>query len=62
MPGVSALDCERALDHRLVTTVYQATRNSSELTKSAARTVAEAIGARHLELDVDGLVQSNTST
>jgi NAD+ synthase (glutamine-hydrolysing) len=56
VPEVSALSSERALVHRLVTTVYQATKNSSELTKLAARTVAEAIGARHLELDVDGLV------
>jgi NAD+ synthase (glutamine-hydrolysing) len=42
----------------LLTTVYQSTRNSSEITRNAARRVAEAIGARHLELDVDAIAQS----
>ncbi|HLU67616.1 MAG TPA: NAD(+) synthase [Kofleriaceae bacterium] len=42
---------------RLLTCVYQSTRNSSEVTRSAAREVASAIGARFHELDVDALVQ-----
>jgi len=42
---------------RLLTTAYQATRNSSEVTRKAAADVAGAIGCRHLELDVDHLVQ-----
>ena len=37
---------------QLLTTAYQATENSGDVTKSAARTVAEAIGATHYELDV----------
>ena len=41
---------------RLLLCVYQSTRNSSETTRDAARAVAEAIGAEHLELDVDSLV------
>jgi NAD+ synthase (glutamine-hydrolysing) len=41
----------------LLTTAYQSTRQSSDTTRSAARAVAEALGARHLELDVDELVQ-----
>lgn len=41
----------------LLTTAYQATRNSSDTTRDAARSVARAIGARHLELDVDGLTE-----
>jgi len=48
----------RALVERLLTCVYQATRNSGEVTRNAARQVATAIGARFLELDVDALVQS----
>jgi len=44
--------------HRLLLCVYQATRNSSAITREAARAVAEAIGAEYLELDVDGLVES----
>lgn len=45
---------------RLLLTAYQATRNSGEVTRGAARAVAEAIGAEHLELDVDALVESYT--
>jgi NAD+ synthase (glutamine-hydrolysing) len=45
---------------RLLTTVYQATRNSSERTKTAARTVAQAIGAEHFELDIDNIRESYT--
>lgn len=51
------LDSDRAWTGRLLTTVYQATRNSSSTTREAARSVAEAIGARHLELSVDELVE-----
>ena len=47
---------ERDWVHALLTTVYQSTRNSSILTREAARTLAAAIGANHLELDVDSLV------
>jgi NAD+ synthase (glutamine-hydrolysing) len=43
---------------RLLTCVYQSTRNSGEVTRNAARMVAEAIGACFLELDVDPMVQS----
>lgn len=46
---------------RLLTTAYQATRNSSEVTRSAARAVARAVGSRHLELDVDSLVEGYQS-
>jgi NAD+ synthase (glutamine-hydrolysing) len=48
---------ERDVVNRLLTTAYQATENSGAVTREAARSVAEAIGSRHLELDVDGLVQ-----
>ncbi|MBN1852073.1 MAG: NAD(+) synthase [Pirellulales bacterium] len=43
--------------HRLLTCVYQSTRNSSAATLHAARTVAELIGAEFLVFDVDELVQ-----
>jgi NAD+ synthase (glutamine-hydrolysing) len=45
----------------LLTTVYQSTRHSGVVTREAARRVAGAVGARHLEFDVDGLVQGYTS-
>ena len=40
----------------ILTTVYQSTRNSGEVTRLAAETVAKAIGANHVEYDVDELV------
>ena len=45
-----------ALTHALLTTAYQATRNSGDVTRTAAREVADAVGADHMELDVDALV------
>lgn len=41
---------------RLLTTAYQATRNSSQTTRQAAAAVAAAVGCRHFELDIDHLV------
>ena len=50
-------DTPAAVVGRLLTCVYQSTRNSGDVTRGAARSVAEAIGARFLELDVDPLVE-----
>ena len=55
--GLGGARTPRDLTRRLLTCVYQATRNSSETTRAAARRVAEGVGAEHLELDVDRLVQ-----
>lgn len=40
-----------------LTCVYQSTRNSSERTLSAARLVADALGATFMHIDVDDLVE-----
>lgn len=45
----------------MLTTVYQATRNSGEVTRNAAEQVARAVGANHLHFDVDAIVESYTS-
>jgi NAD+ synthase (glutamine-hydrolysing) len=45
---------------QLLTTVYQATKNSGTVTQEAARKVAAAVGARHAEYDVDDLVVGYT--
>ncbi|MEM7232428.1 MAG: NAD(+) synthase [Planctomycetota bacterium] len=45
----------------LLLCVYQGTRNSSETTRAAAETIAGAIHASYLELDVDGIVEGFTS-
>ena len=47
----------RQLVRRLLACVYQATRNSGDVTRNAARTVAEALGAEYFEFDVDRVVQ-----
>lgn len=43
-----------------LTTVYQSTRNSSQATRDAACKLAAAIGATHLELNVDDVCESYT--
>jgi NAD+ synthase (glutamine-hydrolysing) len=46
----------RAMVGRLLTCVYQSTRHSGEVTRTAARELAAALGAQYLEFDVDALV------
>ncbi|MEM9082065.1 MAG: NAD(+) synthase [Planctomycetota bacterium] len=50
-----------ALAAAILTTAYQSTRNSSVETRSAARSLAESIGATHHELDVDSITQGYTT-
>jgi NAD+ synthase (glutamine-hydrolysing) len=50
------------LVHQLLTCVYQSTRNSGDVTRNAARALAEAIGAEFLEFDIDGIVEQYTQT
>ncbi|MCG8421821.1 MAG: NAD(+) synthase [Proteobacteria bacterium] len=56
IPGLASARDTRQLVHRLLLCAYQATRNSSEVTRQAARTVAGAIGAEFLYFDIDALV------
>ena len=51
----------RAIVSKLLTTAYQSTENSGDVTRTAARSVAEAIGARFFELDVQGMVDGYIS-
>jgi NAD+ synthase (glutamine-hydrolysing) len=39
-----------------LTTIYQATANSGEITRRAAAGLAEALGAHHAEFEIEGLV------
>lgn len=52
LAGAGSVD---ALTRALLLTAYQSTENSGPVTRHAARAVAEALGAEHLELDVDAL-------
>jgi len=60
-PDIALLPSERDIVKQLLTCVYQSTRNSSEVTRGAARDVAGALGARYLEWDVDRIVQDYVS-
>lgn len=55
-----ALSSNSAMQLILVT-AYQATRNSSEITREAAKAVAQAVGAQFYDLDVDSLVRGYTN-
>ncbi len=54
---LQAAQSPREVTKKLLTCVYQATRNSGEVTRNAAEVVAEGIGAEFLQFDVDALVQ-----
>jgi NAD+ synthase (glutamine-hydrolysing) len=51
---------EREMTGRLLACVYQSTRHSGDITLSAARGVAEALGAEFFQFDVDKVVQDYT--
>ncbi|PTY02342.1 NAD(+) synthase [Verrucomicrobia bacterium LW23] len=57
LPGLQGLSSPREITGKLLTTVYQATANSGDVTRSAAKAVAEAIGAKFHEFDLEALVQ-----
>jgi NAD+ synthase (glutamine-hydrolysing) len=61
MEGLARLVSPRELVSALLTTVYQATKNSSVATREAAAAVAHALGSTHHELNVDSLVTSYVS-
>jgi NAD+ synthase (glutamine-hydrolysing) len=55
--GIASMGSVKELMPKVLTTAYQATHNSGDVTRNAARTVAEAVFADHYELDVDALVK-----
>jgi NAD+ synthase (glutamine-hydrolysing) len=57
MSDLSQCETEGDIVKALLSCVYQATRNSSDVTTNAARTLAEALNADFMEFDVDSLVQ-----
>jgi NAD+ synthase (glutamine-hydrolysing) len=60
--GLEGATTPKALTRRLLTTAYQATRNSGPVTRTAAREVADAVGAEHHELDVAALHEGYVAT
>ena len=59
--GLSELKEPKQVVGRLLSCVYQATRNSGDVTRHAASTVAEGLGAEFLEFDIDSVVQQYLS-
>lgn len=55
-PDFSASSAEDMV-RQVLTCVYQSTRNSGDVTRHAARSLAEALGAEFHELDVDAMVE-----
>ncbi len=53
-------DCEtaEAMVSKLLTVMYQGTQNSSDDTFNSAKDLAESIGARFLNIDINGLVET----
>ncbi len=54
--GIDEANDNPSTMRRLLTCVYQATRNSGEMTRSAASRVASGVGAEFFEWNVDALV------
>ncbi|MGD9633911.1 MAG: NAD(+) synthase [Pirellulales bacterium] len=61
LPAVASASSEREVVRQLLTCVYQATRNSGDVTRNAARTIADAVGAEFLEWNVDRAVDDYVS-
>lgn len=60
LPGIADASSADALVKLLFAGVYQATRNSSEITRNAAREVTSGVGGTFHEIDVDQIVQLYT--
>ncbi len=56
VPGAAEATDVDALNALMLTTAYQATQHSGDVTRNAAAGLAEAVGARHFEWSVDGAV------
>lgn len=57
IPGLAAAKTHQERVRRLLTCAYQATRNSSQTTRDAARTLVEGLGGEMACLEIDDLVQ-----
>ncbi|MGI9428816.1 MAG: nitrilase-related carbon-nitrogen hydrolase, partial [Bythopirellula sp.] len=62
IPEIDDVETNADIVRRLLTCVYQATRNSGEVTRNAASAVADAIGAEFLEWNIDTLVDGYVDT
>jgi NAD+ synthase (glutamine-hydrolysing) len=61
MPELQTASDEKALTAALLSCAYQASENSSDNTKQSARVLAEYLGARFFEFDIESVVDQYTS-
>jgi NAD+ synthase (glutamine-hydrolysing) len=59
--GLESAKTSQEIVSRLLTCVYQSTRNSGDVTRNAARAAAAALGAEYIEFDVDRVVEEYKS-
>lgn len=57
IPGLERPETIDAIAGKLIETIYQGTRNSSETTYSSARSLAASVNATFYRIDIDGLVE-----
>ncbi len=57
IPGMAELKTIDDLAEKLIETIYQGTRNSSETTFSSARSLARSVNATFYRIDIDELVE-----
>ena len=62
IPQLSQADSNQEIVRRLLTCIYQATRNSGPVTRDAANSIADAVGAEFLEWNIDALVDGYVDT
>lgn len=62
IPNLSVTNDAKAVTHQLLTTAYQASKNSGSVTRNAARAIAEAVGADHYEWDISEMVRGYVTT
>jgi NAD+ synthase (glutamine-hydrolysing) len=62
LPQLKSVTTPEAMVGELLECIYQSTRNSGQVTRYAAETVANAIGAKFLEWNIDALVDGYVET
>ena len=61
-PELAQAETPREMVRELLTTVYQSTAHSGQVTRNAAKQLADALGCRHYEFDVDAIVNQYVGT
>jgi len=59
--GIQSCDSIQGILQKALITVYQGTKNSSEETRNSAKQLAENIGSKHFEIEIDEIVASYTN-